>query len=155
MESPMPSPESDEWEGTTGAPVNIKTIRDFRNQIHALGAVWIILGARPCYVAASAANLFGDHPSRGEGQLTVAICFGAVGALWLALGVLTCLKKLWAVYSDLGLSYLAALSQLVSGNVLIAVLFVLVILQAHRVIGWANRMQVANVPLTARPGDYL
>jgi hypothetical protein len=58
---------------------------------------------------------------------------------------------MWAVYVALILTYLSLLGQVLRFNVCTIAILIAVILQAHRVIGWANRMRAAGVPLTAKP----
>ena len=91
------------------------------------------------------------------------IVAGLVGLFHCAIGVLTCLKRLWAVYVSLALAYLTLLQLVLLQLVLIALtwrtnwgtivalgLIILVIRQGHRVIAWAKKMRAAGVPLTAK-----
>jgi len=132
--------------------VTRQTIRKFREQIHALGAVWIFLGSVAALVAGfavlgstSVAKLLGAD------VMLLLVIIGAMGGLWLTVGILTCLKQMWAVYVGLGLSYLSLVGQILNFNVCSTIILIAVILQAHRVIGWANQMNAAGIPLTAKP----
>lgn len=125
-------------------------IKSFRQQIHALGALWIILGGLALLVMAlMLGNGNQMNAPRMDAQLQM-ITIGAMGAAWLLLGVFTCLKQIWAVYVGLTLSYLSAIGQLFSLNLCGLAIMAVVILQAHRVIGWANKMRAAGIPLTTK-----
>ena len=58
---------------------------------------------------------------------------------------------MWAVYVALALSYLSMVGQILNLNICGGIIIILVILQAHRVIGWAKEMRAAGLPLTAKP----
>ena len=77
-----------------------------------------------------------------------------LGVVWIVLGVLTCLKQMWAVYAALVLSYLSALGNILQLAVIAIIIMVAVIAQAHRVIVWARQIYRAGVPLTAKPSDF-
>lgn len=132
-------------------------IRKFRKQIHALGAVWIGL-------AVLGAALMSALPSLTQTKFVLSpLIVGVFGlyAAWVVLGVLSCLKRMGAVKVALGLSYVAVALQLwaffqtagtsQSPNPLPLIILGAIILQAHRVIGWAGQMQQAGIPLTFRP----
>jgi hypothetical protein len=126
-------------------PVDRVMVKKFRDQILALGVLWIIGGT-----LAAGIGVFGlARPSDAPVPLAVV---AVLGLAWIVIGVLTCLKHLWAVYVGLVLSYLSLVGQLVTLNLNLGlVVVILVILQAHRVSGWAKRMRAAGVPLTAKP----
>jgi hypothetical protein len=127
-----------------------KLIKTFREQIHALGALWVF-GGVVCGVFAavglgsSHANPLGDLP-RAFWAFTA-----IMAVLWLILGVQTLLKQMWAVYFGLVLSYLSLLGQVLTLNPCAAIIAIVIILQAHRVIGWANQILAAGESLSARP----
>lgn len=132
-------------------PPDFELVQKFRQQIHALGAFWIIIGLLAVGIV-TAGLMMGNGIMRPNSQRPL-IAFGVVATLgiaWIALGILTCLKKMWAVYVGLGLSYLSAVLQLLSLNVCGVVILILVILQAHRVIGWATKLKTAGVSLSAK-----
>ena len=134
------------------ARVTRRTVRQFREQIHALGAFWIIIGALALGLAALAFNGNKDVEARIAGEYEVLVIILAVsGGLWLFLGIATCLKQMWAVYTALVLSYLSLISNAINLSICSLIILIVVILQAHRVIGWAGQMRAAGVPLTARP----
>ena len=144
--------------------IDPKLIHCFRQQIHALGALWIILGAANVALAGLALGTRIDLEFLfGTDQRAFWIIAGLVGLFSCAIGVLTCLKRLWAVYVSLALAYLTLLQLVLLQLVLIALtwrtnwgtivalgLIILVIRQGHRVIGWAKKMRAAGVPLTAK-----
>ena len=124
-------------------------IKKFRDQIHALGAFWIIIGG---ISAALGVFLFVSSESvEIEGAPIVGAVVIVTGTCWIGLGIATCLKQMWAVYIALVLSYLSILGNLVRFNVCSLIILVVVILQAHRVIGWARELQAAGIPLDAKP----
>jgi hypothetical protein len=125
-------------------------IKKFRDQIHALGAFWIIIG--------TVAIGLGSFVLAGTPGEVIAAGWELLGAIvvvqgiaWFGLGVATCLKQMWAVYIALVLSYLSILGNLVRFNVCSLIILVVVILQAHRVIGWARELTAAGIPLDAKP----
>lgn len=124
----------------------------FRQQMTALGAVWIFFG---CFgMAASGTMLFAPRnmPLNQDVQLMVVmIALGILGVVWFGVGIATCLKKMWAVYVGLGISYLSLLGNLSSLNVCGLVIVILVIIQGHRVVGFSKTLLAAGVPLNSKP----
>jgi hypothetical protein len=131
----------------------VKMVKDFRTQIHALGAFWIFIGIVAAglglFVTASIAPDSGQ-PRPGV-QAIMAVVLVGFGLAWITLGVLTCVKQIWAVYVGLVLSYLSLISNLLNFNVCGLIIVIAVILQGHRVIGWAGQLTRAGIPLSARP----
>src|SRR4051794_18067271 len=100
-DEPAPGPRPD---------VGRKMIRKFREQIHALGALWIIIGALAGAIAIVALQGRPDLAARvGGEQQAVLLLVAGMGLVWFVLGVLTCLKQMWAVYVALVLSYVSLL----------------------------------------------
>jgi hypothetical protein len=132
---------------TRDAELRVK-IKKFRDQIHALGALWIILGG---VSFALGLFLFTAANAELEGASILAGVVVVTGICWLGLGVATCLKQMWAVYIGLGLSYLSVLGNLLRFNVCSLIILAIVILQAHRVIGWARELQTLGIPLDTKP----
>ena len=142
----------DEREPGPPQDVDRKMIRKFREQIHALGALWIIIGSLAGAITIIALQGSLDLAARvGGEQQVVLFLIAGTGLVWFVLGVLTCLKQMWAVYVALVLSYLSLLGQVLNLNICGGIILILVILQAHRVIVWARQMRAAGVPLTAKP----
>lgn len=128
-------------------PAAYRLLKDFRTQIHALGGFWIFIGSLACGLAL----LFGVT---GDPVQETAILIGillAAGAIWLSIGVLACYKQIGAVYVGLVLSYLSLIGNLLSFNVCTLIIFILVVVQAHRVLGWAKQLTRMGIPLTTRP----
>jgi hypothetical protein len=71
--------------------------------------------------------------------------------LWFVFGALVCAKQMWAVNAALVLSYLALIASLSRFQICGVVLLVVVILHAHRVLGWAKELAWAGIPLTMKP----
>lgn len=127
-------------------PVDAAVIKTFRDQVVALGVVWIIFGV----LAAGLVLLIRGNPDLasmlGGAQTGLLILIAVMGIVWFVLGVLTCLKQMVAVYVGLALSYLSLVGQVLNFNVIAAVILVLIILQAHRVIRLAKQLRPADVP---------
>jgi hypothetical protein len=145
---------------TAPGAIDRTVIKKFREQIHALGGLWILIGglAGALVVFASAAS--GGAGAGAGGGITSPLAggggllLGVVGALalfWITLGVFTCMKQMWAVYVGLVLSYISAAGNLIQFNLCGLIILAVVILQAHRVIGWAKQMRLAGVPYNAKP----
>jgi hypothetical protein len=137
---------------TEPSAVDTQMIKKFREQIVALGALWIIMGCGAFGVAGFALAGNQNPAAAPNGELPVLmIVVGALGLTWLVLGVLSCMKQIWPVYAGLTLSYLSLIGNLFSINVCAIIILALVIAQAHRVIVWANKLRAAGLPLTAKP----
>ncbi len=131
-------------------------IKKFRQQIHALGAFWIIIGCIGLGLAAFALSSGALPLGLQSGEITLALLLGllvvgGISVMWIVLGVLTCLKKIGAVYAGLVLSYLGLFGNLVRLNLCPVIVLIIAILQAHRVIKWAKQMQAMGIPLNAKP----
>ena len=124
-------------------------IKKFRDQIHALGAFWIIIGGISAALGVFLEVSLDSVEIQGAPVLGAIVI--ATGAAWFGLGIAACLKQMWAVYVGLGLSYLSVLGNLARFNLCSLILLIAVILQAHRVIGWARELQAAGIPLDAKP----
>src|SRR4051794_30585538 len=94
---PQPNPE---WPDIDiRSSVSRRTIRQFREQMHALGALWIIIGS--VAIAAAGFALQGNvflATSLGAGQQVLLLILVSLGVLRFMVGVLTCVKQMWAVY---------------------------------------------------------
>jgi hypothetical protein len=127
----------------------LKTLRDFRSQIVALGAFWIIIGGLCLGLGIALAS----GVVREREIDIVGIILAGIGAVWLGLGLLVCFKQLWALYVALVLSYLSLIGNVLNLNLCGIVLLIVVILQAHRVLGFAKELTSAGIPLTTKPKD--
>jgi hypothetical protein len=116
----------------------------FGDQILALGFFWILMGAGLSFLVLEGNRNLGGMFAPDARTLQVIV--GIVGGTWIALGVLTIFRKTWAVYTGLALSYLLLLAQTLTLSLCTIAILVLVILQAHRVIGWSRRLRAAGVP---------
>lgn len=131
-----------------------RVINKFRAQIHALGLAWVIFG-----VLVTAAGVF-VLLSANEGTprldqvktspyLAYLIC--CVGASWIAIGVLTCLKQMWSVYVGLVLTCAMLCSNLIELRVVWVMIEAAIIVQAHRILGYAKKLSAAGIALTTQP----
>ncbi len=131
-------------------------LRKFRQQILALGVLWIIFG-----VFALAVGIFflvaSDQPFFGrarvdpnDAKLTGGILL-LFSAIWFATGIGSCVKQIWAVYVGLVLSYLGLVNAVFSLNICSGIITLLIIIQAHRVVKFAKQLRHLGIPLTARP----
>jgi hypothetical protein len=125
----------------------LKVLKDFRSQIIALGALFIILGA-----IAAAAGVF-ILQSGKEGPQIVGGFVVAIALAWFLLGACICAKQIWALYSALVLCYLSVIGNVVNFNLCSLIILAIVILQSHRVLGWAKQLRQAGIPLTTRPEE--
>jgi hypothetical protein len=134
-----PLPDAMTAPATTDANLRLfKMLKDFRAQILALGAFWIFIGVVNLGIGVAAPSFVGDR--NDDVVPIVAVILGCVGLAWIVLGGLVCAKQMWAVYVALVLSYLTLLA-----------LLVVVILQAHRVLGWAKELTRLGIPLNMKP----
>jgi len=129
--------------------VTVKLLKDFRAQIHALGAFWIIIG-----LVAAGLGLMMIRGDNAPPVTLFSLLFLGVGLAWFGLGIGTCLKQMWSVYVALVLSYLSLAVNLVSFNLCGLIIVAVVILQAHRVINWAKQLTAAGIPLNAHPSQF-
>lgn len=134
----------------------------FRAQILALGAAWIFVGlGSAIFVAIGLARTEIDGHDRRIAWL-IAVIVGVAQVIWFPIGILTCLRKMWAVYCGLILSYLVLFSPLfhlgisivvgreilwlAAPSIMVSLIFVLLLLQGHRVISLANRLHEEGIP---------
>lgn len=119
--------------------------RKFREQMLALGVLWILIGAGAAGLVwlVVQGNMDLAWTLGGESRLLL-IVTAALGGTWLVVGIFTCAKQMWAVYLGLLLSYLSLLGNLIRLNLCSIVVVALVILQAHRVIGWSRQLPKAR-----------
>lgn len=147
--NPYAPPQTDPQPGWKPSEIDYRlqrTIRDFRSQMLALGVAWILLGVLAGGVGA---YLLANGPFGNLEQILLAIV--AVSALlWLTLGTFTCLKQMWAVYAGLVLSYISLVGNLLNLNVCAVIIVIAIIVQAHRVIGFASQIKAAGLPLDTK-----
>jgi hypothetical protein len=125
-----------------------QTIRNFRSQSLALGVAWIVLALLAIGLIAFAV---GTTASRGQSPLLIATAVVAgFGIIWITVGTFTCLKHLWAIYTGLVLSYISLVGNLLSFNLCAILILLAIIVQAHRVLGFAKQIQAAGLPLNAK-----
>jgi hypothetical protein len=127
------------------ANADAKNAKSFRDQMNALGVLWILLGGFKIWVVAL---LFVNGPSPKEMDgigissqtlNTLATIVGILGLIQLTTGVLTCFKWLPAVYVGLGFTYLSLVNSLIGFSLVRAAIDIAVIVQGHRVIGMAKK----------------
>lgn len=133
-------------------------LKKFRSQMHALGALWIFMGVLNLGLGVALlvlgpgrlapANIQAEGPMLTFVLIAVLAVFGVA---WLVVGVFTCLKAMPAVYVGLVLSYIALISSVINLSLCPILLFLLAVLQGHRVISWASQLRRAGVSLSAKP----
>jgi hypothetical protein len=79
------------------------------------------------------------------------IVVAAIGLTWFVLGVFFLFETDLGRLRRLGPQLRVSAWQPVDPESLLHSIVILVIVQAHRVIGWANQLRGAGVPLTAKP----
>lgn len=123
-----------------------KIIKDFRAQSLALGVVWIIFGvlAAGLTVLIGATDTLGDIENGGPIFLAI---LAIIAVIWFAAGIGTLMKQIWGVYIGLVMGYLSLVGNLMSFNLCALVITIFVLVQAHRVLGFARKMQAENIPL--------
>lgn len=129
-------------------PRNRELLFKFRQQIHAVGALWIMAGGATILFGSYA--LFAAEPPeflRGlPGDLLIAL-----GFVWLILGVLTCGKEMWALTTALVLSYAVVVLGTASGSGGPGAFLILAIIQGHRVRELARTLTAEGIELTTEP----
>jgi hypothetical protein len=156
VEAPLPQTNESQDEGRRGK------LTAFRQQIHAVGGAWIVFGILllPAASGISVGNLTGRTidgkvVAGNPALLVVGNALGLLALVWIVAGVATCLKHVWAVYTGLIINYVVlaglvlTLPQAVC-NIVFVVIFVFVILQAHRVLRWSREFTAAGIPLNAK-----
>lgn len=162
--------------GAGSGGLDAKFVNRFRREVHALGGFWIFMGVLQALFAIGVyASRDPAAAARFGGMKEVLMIVAAVfTAVYLLVGVLTCIKSLPAIYVGLVLTYLALAGYLFSlvvvltgappAGALVCVLIIfaiwvlintIVVVQGHRVIGWASRLREAGLPLTVRPEEVL
>jgi cytochrome c biogenesis protein CcdA len=118
-----------------------KLLKKFREQMVALGISRILLGLLGCGSLVYSFTRLAPHRARLE-RIVLSIIVIVCG-LWVMLGVLRCMKSIWATQIALALTYILGLAQLSVFNLCGCVIAVL-ILQAHRVLGLVNFKTLAS-----------
>jgi len=137
--------------------VDPEFIKNFREQVHGLGALWIFIGAMACVLVGLTVSVIPLAKDFAIESSLLLILLTGHALVWIALGVLTCLKQIWAVYVGLVLTYLALLGRFYLflfepslWGILLTIIFVTAILRAHRVIRWARQIIMWGLPLTTK-----
>ena len=135
---------------------HLPILKQFREQMLALGVLWILLGTLGAVgggavVAGQLGQGQVDDPRVATLNMVLG-CFAAgVGALWLIAGVGTLFKRMEAVVAGLVLSYIWLIGNVVGLNLCVAALAIVVLIQAHRVLRFASQLRAAGVPLDTKP----
>lgn len=129
------------------SPQNRELLTKFRQQLHAVGSIWIMTGAMLL--------LLGLHAVFGNPEFLivpsdVADVALVLGFAWLVLGVLTCRKEMSALTVALVFSYVVMALSLANGRSGGGVL-ILAIIQGHRVRGFAKKLTAEGIVLTTKP----
>ena len=134
-------------------------VRRFRREVHGLGGFWVFIGSVVVAVGFFLVTRGREVPQLGEHIGQMGVLYVGLGIAWVTVGVFTLLKHLWAVYVGLVMSYLSLAGNLMNlawvrpncGVVCGIAIVIAIIVQAHRVIGWARSMSAEGIPLTAKP----
>ena len=148
--NPFAVPETNNFSETYVAVEHRTTLKNFRQQILALGVLWILFGVLLLAAFGFLMNARNAAlPMQLDGVLVVV--FGGSSAVYLLLGIAACCKQIWADYAGLVLTYLGLLGQLTQLNVCGLIITAVVLLQAHRVLGFAKKLKAAGIPLNTVP----
>lgn len=133
----------DPVEETTETDADLTTLNQFRQEVLALGVLWLICGG-VCLLVATVAAV------RQQATENILVS-GSVGVLLTAIGVPTLFKKKWALYAGCLLCLVGATIAVVRFNICGLVIPLIVGLQAFRVVKYARRLEAIGVPLTTKP----
>jgi hypothetical protein len=116
--------------------------KTFRQQIIALGALWTVAGlANAGLAVASFAGLMSDKAA--PAMDLIAPIFLAIGIVWIAVGVSTCMQIVPGLFVGLVLSYIFLVATVVQLQLCPAAILLLAVLQAHRVLGLRKQIRAA------------
>lgn len=123
----------------------------FRQQMTALGGLWTFFGVLSLVAIIALTALSDQIPNPELQSILVLALLSGTSVLWLTVGIATCFKQMWAVYVGLGISYLGLLANMLQLNLCGLAILIVVIIQAHRVLGFAKQLRASGVPLDSRP----
>lgn len=117
--------------GSTSDPAGLA--KTFRRQIIALGALWTVIGL--LYAGLAATLLAGLTPNKALAAMALMAPFIlALGIIWIAAGVSTCMQIVPGLFVGLVLSYISLVLSAVSMEFRSVAIMVIAVLQAHRVL---------------------
>lgn len=146
----------DSDDGRLIAKIDTDLIRRFRREIHGLAGVWIFFSVVALGLGLAIMN---NGVPMGFGRGGAAEILGLVilglSVVWGACGFGAAYKQIWAVYLGLILGYISVVGNLISlgqggTNACGIIIQAFVIVQAHRVLGFAGKMKRAGVELTTK-----
>lgn len=116
--------------------------KTFRQQIIALGALWTVIGLLNARLAA--AFLAGLTPNEALAAMALMAPFIlALGIIWIAVGVSTCMQIVPALFVGLVLSHISLVLSAVSMDFCSVAIMVIAVLQAHRVLRLRKQIRAA------------
>lgn len=134
-------------------------LKKFKQQILALGVLWIILGLLNSGAGIAIIVLGGTQLQGGQQfapdptQVAVFTVLGVISAIfgltWLVVGVASLMKQIWAVWVGTVLSGIGIALSLLNLNCCLLLLLIATLFQGIRVIGFAGQLKKAGVPLTS------
>ncbi len=150
--NPFEAPEEDS-RVIENPPVEMTLVlMKFRQQMKSLGRGWILFGGVGIVISGMTLLGLQDGSMNQDTQLVmIMIAIGLISVVLFAAGIATCLMKLCAVYIGLGISYLGLLGSFSNFNIVPFLVLILVIIQAHRVIGYSKTLLTAGIPLDSKP----
>jgi hypothetical protein len=144
-----PAEDSRVFENPSGEMTLVLT--KFRQQIVALGGLWIFSGVLGFTIGCVMFARNGHIGNPDVEVYAVATVTALLALVLMTVGVFACIKKIWAVYVGLGLSYLSLLTNVLGMNVCGLAIIIVVVIQAHRVIGYSKTLLAAGIPLNSKP----
>jgi hypothetical protein len=161
--NPYQSPMSDivrSVHAQTPEEITARLLNRFRQQMHALGALWIIGGVLNGGLLWAFRLMFIPWLGAIEDMLV-----WGIACLWVVLGAATFFKRMWAVKTAIVLSCILLvvyLTLFVAAGVFVqslcmawapVAILLAGILQGRRVLKWARELEHAGIPLTAHPAQ--
>jgi hypothetical protein len=123
----------------------VRKLRFARAGMTGLGAIWIFIGASTAHFAL-------NMPVSDDAVLLINLVILG-GLVWMLVGMFVCLKRTWALYMLLGLSYASLGINIWSIKLVPAGIVLFLILMCHAVLWWIRALRAIGVSPMIRPHD--
>jgi hypothetical protein len=108
-----------------------------------------------CHGVLLSAQRGGAFQRLGLSPEVLLVIFGIFGGLCLPLGIVCCLKRIWAVYIGLVFSCIMLAFQFLGGNVVAIGLWSACIVLSILAIMSSRKLKAAGIPLTMKPRELM